>query len=281
MGAIYWLRTAILLGLLTGVLLAIGAFIGGTAGITVALALALLMNFVSYWFSDKIVLAIYGAKELSEEQAPKLHEIASELAKKFNVPKPKLYLIETHSPNAFATGRDPKHASIAVTAGLLHALDKAELRAVLAHEFSHIKNRDVLVATIAATIAGAIAYIAYIARWLAIFSAFGSDEREENIISLIVLAIVAPVIALIIQLAISRAREYLADETAAKRASCARELISALRKLEHYSARVPLNANPGTAHLFIVNPLSANSIVNLFSTHPPIEARIKRLEKIA
>ena len=281
------LRTVIFLGLLTGLLMAIGGIIGGTVGMLIALIIAGFMNFMSYWFSDKIVLSMYGAREIPYEEAPWLHEMVEELARKANMPKPKIYLVPMEQPNAFATGRGPEHAAVAVTRGILEILDPEELKGVLAHELAHIKNRDVLVATIAATIAGAIGFLANMAQWALIFGSFNRDEEEEQgggigeIIASVLMIIIVPIIATLIQLAISRSREFLADETGAKLCGCPVALARALKKIEEYVMQVPANVNPGTAHLFIENPLKGGGIMELLSTHPSTEKRIERLCKLA
>ena len=276
------LKTFILLGILTILFIWFGNLVGGKTGMTIALIIAGMMNFISYWFSDKIILTLYGAKELKPSQAPELHEIVRELSAKAGIPKPKVYLIENPHPNAFATGRGPGHSAVAVTSGILKLLNKRELRGVLSHEISHIKHRDILIATISATIAGAISYLAYMARWIAWFGAFSDDENSGgNFLFLIIASIVLPLAALLIQLAISRSREYSADEGGAKISRDPLALASALSKLAYGTSKIPLDANPSTAHLFIVNPLKEDFFSSLFSTHPPIEERIKRLKKLA
>ncbi len=273
------LRTTLLLGMLTGILLAIGAVIGGMAGVMVAFLFAALMNFTAYWYSDKIVLAMYGAKEVSPAEAPRLHRIVERVAMSAGIPKPKVYIIPTETPNAFATGRDPNHAAVAVTQGIMRILDEDELEGVIGHEIAHIKNRDTLVSTVAATIAGAISMLAYMAQWAVLFSARDRDKAE--LIGALLMAIIAPIIATIIQLAISRTREFMADETGAKITHKPLALANALRKLEYAVRQMPMDANPATSHMFIVNPLSGRTIIKLFSTHPPTEERIRRLEKLA
>jgi len=284
----WMLRTVVLLGLLTGLLMAIGGIIGGTVGMFIALIIAGFMNFMSYWFSDKIVLSMYGAREISYEEAPWLHEMVEELARKANMPKPPIYLVPMEQPNAFATGRGPGHAAVAVTRGILEILEPEELKGVLAHELAHIKNRDVLVATIAATIAGAIGFLANMAQWALFFGGLQNNEEEEGkgggfaeMIGAILMIIIVPIIATIVQLAISRAREYLADETGAKICGCPMALARALKKIEEYVMQVPTNVNPGTAHLFIENPLKGGGIMELLSTHPSTEKRIERLCELA
>ena len=272
------IKTVLLLALMTAFLIFMGRIIGGRSGMYVAFVLALLMNFFSYWFSDKLVLAMYGAQEVSPAQAPQLHQIVAELAREANIPKPRVYLIPTDSPNAFATGRNPEHAAVAATEGILRLLTPAELKGVLAHEIGHVRNRDILISTIAATLAGAIMILADIARIGAIFGLGGrNDEEGPGILGIIVMSIIAPIAAMLIQLAISRSREYLADETGAHLAHNPESLARALEKLSLGVERAPLDANPATAHMFIVNPLSGRSLLNLFSTHPPLEERIARL----
>lgn len=271
------IKTAVLLGALTGILLLIGSF-WGQGGVVAAFIFAMLINFGSYWFSDKIVLKIYRAKEAPVSKYPRLYQIINKVAKKAKVPAPKVYIIPTQTPNAFATGRDPKHAAIAVTEGILQLLSEKELEGVIAHEIAHIKNRDILIATIAATIAGAISFIAMLARWSAIF---GGGRRGSRGLELLFLAILAPIIALIIRLAISRSREFLADETGAKTIRESKSLASALRKLELANKVHPLRfGSETTAHMFIVNPFRASLLLKLFSTHPPVDERIKRLNKL-
>jgi len=277
------LKTTVLLACLTALLLFVGSLFGGKMGLIIGLAFAVIMNFGAYFFSDKIVLAMYHARPASQKEAPDLYKIVKEITHLASLPMPKLYIIPTETPNAFATGRSPTHAAVACTEGILKLLTKDELRGVLAHEVSHIKNRDILVQTVAATIAGVISYIATIAQWAAIFGGFGGrdNERGGNLISLLVLAILTPIIAMIIQLAISRSREYLADETGAKTIKDPHALASALAKLEQGIKHNPMRfGNPTTASLFIVNPFSARGLTGLFSTHPPMEKRIARLKEM-
>ena len=273
-------KTAVLLAVLTIMLVLFGGALGGRQGMLIAFALALLMNFFSYWFSDKIVLSMYGAKRIDEAQAPNVHAILRRLTLRAGIPMPPVYLIPTDTPNAFATGRNPTHAAVAVTEGILRILDDEELEGVLAHELSHVKNRDVLVSTIAATLAGAITYLAHMAQWAALWGGGRSSDDEEgggNPFALILMAVLAPIAALLVQLAVSRAREFQADATGARIAGKPWSLAKALEKLEMANERLPMPANPSTAHLFIVNPLSGSSLMRLFSTHPPIEERIARL----
>ncbi len=271
-------KTAILLAALTALLVLIGGALGGQQGMIVAFVFALVMNFASYWFSDKLVLAMYGARPIEEAEAPGLYRIVRTLATRAGIPMPRVYLIPSETPNAFATGRNPQHAAVAVTEGIMRILDEQELEGVLAHELSHVKNRDVLIATIAATLAGAITYLAHMAQWAAIFGARRDDEEEGgSVVGAILMAILAPIAAMLIQLAVSRAREYQADASGARLAGQPRELAKALEKLNTAAQLTPMEATPATAHLFIVNPLSGSSWLTLFSTHPPIEERIARL----
>lgn len=276
------LKTTILLAALTGLIIMIGKMVGGQGGMAFAFLLAMIMNFGSYWFSDKIVLAMYGAKELSVHEAPELFSIIRNLCRRGDLPMPRVYMIPSESPNAFATGRNPDHAAVAVTKGILRLMNQDELEGVLAHELAHVKNRDILISSIAATLAGAIMMLASMARWAAFFGGFGrNDEGEEGgtgILGFLFLTLLAPIAATLIQLAISRSREYMADASGASIARNSIGLANALEKLGYASARLPLESNPATAHLFIVNPLSGGVLMTLFSTHPPIEERIRRLK---
>ncbi len=274
-----YFKTALLLGLLTGLIVVCGRLLGGTSGMVIALGLAAVMNLVSYWFSDKIVLARYRAKPVEPADAPRLHAIVDRLVARAGLPKPKLYVLPEAAPNAFATGRNPTHAAVAVTRGLLDQMTDEEVEGVVAHELAHIKNRDILIASVAATIAGAIAVLGSMARFGAIFGGAhtGRDERGGNVLELLVMAIVAPIAALIIQMAVSRSREYAADATGAQIAGNPYGLARALEKLDQLSRRVPLDATPATSHMFIVMPLSGRGMLKLFSTHPPIPERIRRL----
>ncbi|MDI6796998.1 MAG: zinc metalloprotease HtpX [Desulfatibacillaceae bacterium] len=269
------LKTVFLLGLLTVLLVLIGGAIGGRGGMIVALVFAGVMNFVSYWHSDKIVLKMYKAREVSANDAPMLYGLVKSIAMRASLPMPKVYIIPQNSPNAFATGRNPENAAVAVTQGLLQILDKEELEGVIAHEMAHVGNRDILIGTIAATLAGAITLIATWARWAAIFGR-GGDSRG-NIFGLIAMSILAPIAAMLVQMAVSRSREYHADATGAAYSGNPVGLAKALDKLQQYSKRAPMQANPATAHMFIVSPLSASSLGGLFSTHPPMDKRIERL----
>ena len=272
------IKTGLLLAILTALFVVIGGAIGGERGMIVAFMFALVMNVASYWFSDKIVLAMYGAKPIEESQAPGLYRIVRTLATRSGIPMPPVYLIPSESPNAFATGRSPQHAAVAVTEGIMRILDEEELEGVLAHELAHVKNRDVLISTIAATMAGAITYLAHMAQWAALFGGRRDDEEEGGgMFGAIFMAILAPIAAMLVQMAVSRAREFQADASGAKIAGKPWGLAKALDKLHQASQIVPMNASPATAHLFIVNPLSGGSFLKLFSTHPPIEERIARL----
>ncbi len=275
------LKTVVLLGALTGLLLGVGRLVGGMRGLTIAFIFAIIMNIGSYWFSDKIVLAMYKAKQINESDNPRLYRIVKEVIEKAKVPMPRVYIIPNEALNAFACGRSPKHSSVAATQGILKSLNDEELRGVMAHEIAHVKNRDILISSIAATIAGVISYVAFMARWAAIFGGFGGRDRGGggNIISLIALAIITPLIATIIQLAISRSREYLADATGAKIIGNSSGLASALEKLEAGAKAHPMrNANQATAHMFIISPLRGGAFVKLFSTHPLVSIRIQRLK---
>ena len=276
------LKTTLLLGLLTGIILWFGEFLGGSQGLVIAFVFAAIMNFTSYWFSDKIVLAMYRARPVGMNEAPELYRVVHNLTARAGMPMPKLYIIPTDAANAFATGRSPEHAAVAVTEGILRLMSWDELEGVLAHEISHVRNRDILISSIAATLAGAIMMLANMVRWAAIFGGVSRDERDEGggIIGLVVMSIVAPLAAMLIQMAISRSREYQADASGAQLLHNGEPLARALEKLEDATQRVPLNASPQTAHLFIVNPLSGRSLTNLFSTHPPLEERIRRLRSM-
>jgi len=271
------IKTGLLLAILTALFVVIGGAIGGEQGMIVAFMFALVMNFASYWFSDKIVLAMYGAKPIEESQAPALYRIVRTLATRSSIPMPKVYLIPSEAPNAFATGRSPQHAAVAVTEGIMRILDEEELEGVLAHELAHVKNRDVLISTIAATMAGAITYLAHMAQWAALFGGRRDDEEGGGMFGAIFMAILAPIAAMLVQMAVSRAREFQADASGARIAGKTWGLANALGKLHQASRIVPMDATPATAHLFIVNPLAGGSFLKLFSTHPPIEERIARL----
>jgi heat shock protein HtpX len=273
-------KTVLLLGLLTGIILVIGQSFGGRNGLTIALVLCIIMNFASYFFSDKIALSMHHAQPVTQEEAPQIYRIMEFLCAQDNTPMPKIYIIPDESPNAFATGRNPKHASIAVTQGALKLLNEAELTGVLAHELSHVKNRDILISSVAATLAGVIMWVAHMARFAAIFGGGGRDRDDEGgggALGFIVTIIVAPIAAMLIQMWISRTREYQADASGAAVAGSPNGLASALQKLENYSKRIPMEASPSTAHMFIMRPFSGRSLMNLFSTHPSTQERIKRL----
>jgi heat shock protein HtpX len=273
------MKTFLLMALLTVMFVMIGGALGGQSGMTIALLIAGVMNFVSYWWSDKIVLKMYGAKELTRNDDPELFRMTEELTQRANLPMPKLYKIEGDQPNAFATGRDPNHSAVAVTEGITRLLTREELRGVIAHELAHIKNRDILIGTVAATFAGAISYLANMAQWAMIFGGRSSDDEEgSNPVTGILMMILAPIAAMLVQMAISRSREFLADETGAQMSGNPLSLASALRRLHAGAERIPMHATPATAHMFIVNPLTGGSFMNLFSTHPPMDERIARLE---
>ena len=271
-------RTAMLLAAMTVLVVFIGKLLGGRQGMLIALVFAAGMNFFSYWYSDKIVLRMYRAVEASPNHAPELYHMVADLARNAGLPMPKVYIIPQESPNAFATGRNPDHAVVAVTQGLLRLMAPKEIQGVLAHEMAHIKNRDILIGSVAATMAGAIMVLASMARWSAIFGG-RSDEDEGGMggLGLILMSIIAPMAAMVIQMAVSRSREYLADATGAGIAGSPNGLANALEKLGAYSGRLPMSANPSTAHMFIVNPLRGKSLMSLFSTHPPLADRIAKL----
>jgi heat shock protein HtpX len=278
------LKTTFLLTLLTLLFVFIGQMLGGNSGMIVALIFAAVMNLTTYWFSDKIVLAMYRAQPIKESDNPRLFNLVRRTATNANLPMPKVYIIPTQTPNAFATGRNPKHAAVAVTSGILKILDEDELEGVISHEMAHVRNRDILTGSIVATLAGAISMLAFMARWAAIFGGVGgrdSEGRGGGGLGLLIMAIVAPLAALLIQMAISRSREYAADQTGAEISHKPMSLANALKKLQYASRRIPLEANPSTAHLFIVNPLSGKGMASLFSTHPPVEERVARLENMA
>jgi heat shock protein HtpX len=279
------MKTAILLGALTGLLMFIGGFFGGQQGVVLAFFFALVLNFGSYWFSDTLVLKMYQAQPVSESEAPELYAMVKHLAMKASLPMPRVFIVPGDTPNAFATGRNEHHAVVAVTEGLLRILNRDELEGVLAHELTHIKQKDILIGSIAATLAGAIVMLANMAQWAAMFGGASRDNEEGGsggggVISLILMAILAPLAASIIQMAISRSREYLADAGGARVSGKPYGLANALEKLSRASQAIPMEANPSTAHMFIVNPLTGRSLMNLFSTHPPIEERIARLKSM-
>jgi heat shock protein HtpX len=276
------LRTTFLMALLTVLLVMAGGAIGGRSGMAFALVMATVMNFVSYWFSDKIVLAMYSAQEVTESDYPEFFGLVRQLAVQAAIPMPRVYIIQSETPNAFATGRNPEHAAVAATTGIMRVLTRDELLGVMAHELSHVKHRDILISSIAATIAGAIAYLAHMAQWAAIFGG-GRDRDEEGggVFGLIVMAIVLPIAAMLIQMAISRSREYEADRGGAMLSGNPLYLASALKKLQMANQQIPMQANAATAHMFIVNPLIGGGLMALFSTHPPMEERVRRLEEMA
>ncbi|BAT72354.1 heat shock protein HtpX [Thermosulfidibacter takaii ABI70S6] len=279
------IRTFLLLSVLTVLFIMLGKVIGGQTGMVIAFFFAMFMNFFAYWFSDKVVLAMYRAKPVSEAEAPELYRIVRTLCQKANLPMPKIYIIPSQTPNAFATGRNPKNAAVAVTEGILRLLNEEELMGVLAHELAHIKHRDILIQTVAATVVGAITMLADWGRWMLFWGAIGGDDDRDNpfgLIAAILMLVIIPIAAVLIQLAISRAREYYADEGGAKMCGNPLYLANALRKLAYGVEKYPMeNANPGTAHMFIVNPLKGEGLLSLLSTHPPIEERIRRLERMA
>ena len=277
------IKTALLLGLLTALILIVGQAMGGRTGLYVAFAMALVMNLGSYWFSDKIVLSMYGARELSPADAPGVHAMVEELARNGGIPKPRIMIVPQEAPNAFATGRNPEHGVVAVTAGILRLLSPEELRGVLAHELGHIKNRDILVQSIAAVLGGAVVMMANMLQWGAIFGLGRRDDEEggSGVLGGLLMAILAPIAASLIQMAISRSREFLADATGAQLSGAPLALAGALGKLDAYARQIPMQANPATENMFIVNPFAGLSMASLFSTHPPTEERIRRLRELA
>jgi heat shock protein HtpX len=274
------MKLVLLMTLLTVLLVFVGQLLGGQSGMLIAFVLAVAMNFGSYWFSDKIVLRMYNAQEVTAENQPGLVAMVGDLAQRGGLPMPRVYVIPGDQPNAFATGRDPEHAAVAVTEGILRTLSADELRGVLGHELAHVKHRDILIGTIAATFAGAISMLAHMAQWAMLFGGGrSSDDREGgNPLAGLAMIIIAPIAAMMIQMAISRSREYLADEGGAQIAGNPMSLANALRKISRKAEEIPMNASPATAHMFIVSPLSGGGILSLFSTHPPMEERIARLE---
>jgi len=278
------IKTALLLGALTGLLMLIGGYFGGRQGVVVAFVFAMVLNFGSYWFSDKLVLSMYHAQPVSESEAPELYATVKTLALKASLPMPRVYIIPGDTPNAFATGRNEHHAVVAVTEGLLRILTREELEGVISHELTHIKQRDILIGSIAATLAGAIVMLANMAQWAAMFGGASRDDEDGGggIVGLIVMAILAPIAATIIQMAISRSREYQADASGAQLSGNPMGLAHALEQLGRASQRLPMEgAHPATAHMFIVNPFRGGGLMTLFSTHPPVEERIARLERMA
>ncbi|RMH60033.1 MAG: protease HtpX [Candidatus Hydrogenedentota bacterium] len=276
------IKTTFLMALMIVLLIFVGNVIGGREGATIAFGFALIFNFLSYYFSDRIVLAAYGAREVTREEIPWLHDAVGELSRRAGIPMPRLFVIDSPQPNAFATGRNPSHAAVAVNRGLLNLMNREEVVGVLAHELSHILHRDTLISMLAAAFAGAIMYLASMARWAMFF--YGGRDRDRGgggLLEMLLVAILAPLAALLIQMAISRSREYAADAGAARLTENPLSLASALEKLAYAADRIPMEASPATAHLFIVNPLSGGGVASLFSTHPPIEERIRRLREMA
>lgn len=275
------LKTGILMAALTSLFMVAGHILGGQGGMMIALVMALGMNFFSYWYSDKMALKMSGAREVSSAAAPDLHQLVISLASRAQIPKPRVYIIHQDTPNAFATGRNPEHAAVAVTTGLMRILSRTELAGVIAHELGHIKNRDILISSIAATMAGAISYLATMAQWAMIFGGSRSDDDDGGgVLGSLVMMIVAPLAAALIQMAISRSREYQADAAGAAICGNPQALASALNQLENANRRQPMNVNPATAQMYIVNPLTSGQLAHLFSTHPPIQERIRRLTEI-
>lgn len=276
------IKTVGLMALLTAILVYVGGAMGGRTGMIYAFVFAGVMNFISYWFSHKIVLAMYGAQPVTEVQAPELYSIVRNMARKAGMPMPKIYIIPSETPNAFATGRNPENGVVAVTEGIMRMLSREELAGVIAHELAHIKHRDILTGTIVATIAGAISMLAQMAHWAMLFGGGRRDDDDGgNPIAAIVMIIVAPIAAMLVQMAISRTREYEADAGGARLSGSPMGLANALLKLERGSKAIPMDANPATAHMFIVNPLSGGGLMTLFSTHPPIAERVRRLKEMA
>jgi heat shock protein HtpX len=276
------LRIAVLMGAMTALLIGVGGLLGGQTGMLVALLIAGVTNFAGYWFSDKLVLTMHRAREVPATEAPAVSEIVSRLSRAAGLPVPRVYLIDSDTPNAFATGRNPQNAAIAVTRGLMHLCSTSQIEAVIAHDISHIRNRDILVSSVAASLAGAIMVLTSLMRWEMLFGLGGDrDGNSRGLLSMLAMIILAPIAAMLIQLGISRAREYQADNSGAALTGTPLELASALRKLAEVNARIPLEADPSAAHLFIVNPLSRGALMQLFSTHPSIEKRIRRLERMA
>ena len=275
------LKTMVLMVTLTLMLVFVGGLLGGKSGMTFALIMAFGINFITYWFSDKIVLKMYGAKQVTAAEAPELYSMVRRLSQRAELPMPKVYVMEQDQPNAFATGRNPQHGAVAVTTGIVRILSREELEGVIGHELAHIKHRDILVGTVAATIAGALSYLAQMAQWTMIFGGRSSDDnRGGNPIAALVMMIVGPIAAMMVQMAISRSREYGADAGGATIAGNPMYLANALKKLHMASQKIPMNANPATSHMFIVNPLSGGGLLRLFSTHPPMEERVARLESM-
>lgn len=273
-------RTVVLMTALTVLMVIIGNAVGGRNGMVMAFAFAMMMNFASYWFSDKIVLRMYNARAVTESEAPEFYGMVRTLATRAGLPMPKVYLIPGEQPNAFATGRDPAHAAVAATEGIMRVLNREELSGVMGHELAHVKNRDILIGSIAATMAGAISMLAHMAQWGMMLGGRSDDDDGMNPLAGLLMIILAPLAAMLIQMAISRSREYIADADGARFAGNPRYLANALRKLHNASQQIPMNANPATAHMFIVSPLHGGAIASLFSTHPPMEKRIEKLENM-
>ena len=271
------LKTVILLGAMTGIFLFVGGMAGGESGMLIAFIFAAVMNVGAYWFSDKIVLKVYKAVELQEADFPDIYRTVRRLTEKANIPMPKIYFLNQDSPNAFATGRNPENSAIALSKGIIELMSREELEGVIAHELTHIINRDTLISTVAATISGAIMFLAYQMRWFAILGGGRDDDDNGGVLGLLLMAVLAPLAATIIQMAISRSREFKADSGAANLTRNPNGLASGLQKLGHYSKRIPMKATKQTAHMFIVNPFSGKGLLKLFSTHPPIEERVERL----
>jgi heat shock protein HtpX len=271
------IKTFMLMAALTALFMMAGQALGGQSGMIFALVMAGVMNLSAYWFSDRVALAMSGAREVSPADAPQLHAMVADLAGRVGMPKPRVYFIDSPTPNAFATGRNPEHSAVAVTQGLLQVLNEDELAGVLAHELGHIRNRDVLISSIAAVMAGAISYLATMAQWAMIFGGRGRRQGGGNLAGTLVMMIVAPIAAALIQMAISRSREYQADITGARIHGNPQALASALKRLEESNQRQPMQVNPATAQMYIVNPLARGNLANLFSTHPPIQERVRKL----
>jgi len=271
------LKTYVLMAALTALFMLGGRAMGGQQGMIFALLMALGLNFFAYWNSDKMALAMNKAREVSPTEAPDLHQMIARLAGRAGLPKPRVYVVDNPTPNAFATGRNPEHAAVAVTTGIMQALNREELEGVIGHELGHIKNRDILISSIAAVMAGAISYLATMAQWAMIFGGGRDDDEGGNPLVMLVMMLVAPLAASLIQMAISRSREYIADRTGAEICGHPRALASALQKLSNYNAQRPMDVNPASAQMYIVNPLHGGTLANLFSTHPPMEERIRRL----
>lgn len=275
------LRTTFLMALLTVIMVMLGGALGGRHGMTMALVMAAGMNFFSYWFSDKMVLSMYGARKITEQEDPRFYGLVRRLAQRANLPMPRVYVIDSDTPNAFATGRNPDHAAVAATTGILRILSEDELAGVMAHELAHVKHRDILISTIAATFAGAITYLAHMAQWAAMFGGRSDEDEGGSAIGAILMAILAPIAAMLVQMAISRSREYGADAGGASICGNPLSLANALQKLEMANQQIPMQANAATAHMFIVNPLTGGGMMSLFSTHPPMAERIERLREMA